>query len=155
MTSLAFKYFWRSVACFTWDWFSSPIVQLQFLEVSQGEPRLTGRAWSQGSQAWRAIPCPAQHSTGSGQRRDDIKHKSASGAGSCQLNLLEQSWNRNKPWCKQLNSWVFICAHFQTASKRYSLLVSLQTSQVYSKMTHSVTEGEGTIFHMCQRRPMR
>lgn len=108
-----FKHFWRCVAEFTQDWFSSPIFWLQFLEVSWGEHRLKGRSWSQDSSRSRA----------------DVKSWAGRRARSCQLNLLEQPWNRNKPWCKQLSSFFFfflIWAHFQTASKNYSLLIPLQ-----------------------------
>lgn len=138
-----FKHFWRFVAQFTQDWFSSPIVWLQFLgEVSWGEHRLKGWAWSQGSSRSRA----------------DVKRRPGSGAGSCQLNLLEQPWNRNKPWWKQLNSSFFFFFNLSSFSDCFKKLFpahSITKCEVYSRMTHSVTKGEGMICHMCQKRPMR
>lgn len=143
-----------------WDWFSFPIAQLQLPEVSRGKPRFTGRPCSQASPAQRAVPRPAQHSTGSSRSRADVKHRSAGRAGSCQLNLLEQSWNRNKPWRKQLNYFFFFfnLSPFLDCFKKkkkerqrvhFPAHFITSHSQVYSQVTPSVTKGEGTICHMC------
>lgn len=137
-----FKHFWRCVAEFTQDWFSSPIFWLQFLEVSWGEHRLKGRSWSQDSSRSRA----------------DVKSWAGRRARSCQLNLLEQPWNRNKPWCKQLSSFLFFFFNLSSFSDCFKKLFpahSITKCEVQSRLTHSVTKGEGMICHMCQKRPMR
>lgn len=72
----------------------------------------------------------------------DIKDRSVREAGSSQLSLLEHLCNGNRQWCKQLNYsfFFFFLSPFSDFFKKHSLLISSESSQIYSKMTQSQRE---------------
>lgn len=108
-----------------------------------------GRARSQASQAQQAGPCP-------GTKQGWCEAPGSKQGWELPAEVARTVMEQEQAMMQTAELILFDFSPFSGCFKKnHSLLISLQSSQVYSKMTHSVTEGEGTICYMCRKRPMR